>query len=489
MDRKDIGQPDIDFSTKTESPAQKKDELSFIDFSEAQQKKDNSRSSRILAELENMKISDFANAGTKAEEPEKPSEHEEPEISEAAEVSYATEEAYEPDGAEASAASDAAEASDTTEEAYEAEISDAPDAPEAPEQEILEPEAPEPEAPAYDVPKEEASCAEENVAYDRISEEAAEITDIVPTLSERVEDTHEESFADDDVELNIVNWSSDPRSVSKQKTSAYTKERAESFSRESTVSSVHGEGTDEKQVDNAMYDGVDLSFCDFRHITPRRVSVPHSPHGSSDHTRDQKPLSKKKIIKACKEAAITLGIFLLVFVLMVTFNIYVHRKNQVFGTSMEPTLHEGDTVYTTMLPYIFGEPCIGDIVIVDRSLDDSSGYFHMFSQVIKRNTIATWIIGEENITLDTCWIKRVVGTPGDTLRFNDGKFYRNGEVVVEDYIKDKKIMSYPNDTTFVVPDGYVYVMGDNRNASKDSRDPSVGPIPVYQIIGKMWKTS
>ena len=50
---------------------------------------------------------------------------------------------------------------------------------------------------------------------------------------------------------------------------------------------------------------------------------------------------------------------------MVTFNIYVHRKNQVFGSSMEPTLHEGDRVYTTMLPYLFGEPQIGDIVIVD----------------------------------------------------------------------------------------------------------------------------
>ena len=61
--------------------------------------------------------------------------------------------------------------------------------------------------------------------------------------------------------------------------------------------------------------------------------------------------------------------------------------------------------------------------------------------------------------------------------------------VEEDYIKDQNVLTYPSDTTIIVPDGCVYVMGDNRNASKDSRDATVGPIPVYKIIGKMWKSS
>lgn len=190
-----------------------------------------------------------------------------------------------------------------------------------------------------------------------------------------------------------------------------------------------------------------------------------------------------------KETAISVSIFILIFVLLVTFNIYVHRKNEVFGSSMEPTLHQGDHVYTTMLPYLFGEPKIGDIVIVDVSLTDKPSYFHMFGQVLRRNAIANMIFGEENIDVDTCWIKRVVGIAGDELKFEDKKFYRNGTLVEEDYLKDQNVLTYPVDTTVVVPDDYIYVMGDNRNASKDSRDATVGPVPLYKIIGKMWKTS
>ncbi len=156
---------------------------------------------------------------------------------------------------------------------------------------------------------------------------------------------------------------------------------------------------------------------------------------------------------------------------------------------MEPTLHEGDHVYTTMLPYLFGEPKIGDIVIVDISLTGKPSYFHMFGQVLRRNAITSLILGEENIDVDTCWIKRIVGVAGDELRFEDGKFYRNGTLVEEDYINDQNVLTYPVDTTIVVPDGYVYVMGDNRNASKDSRHASVGPIPLYKIVGKMWKSA
>ena len=140
---------------------------------------------------------------------------------------------------------------------------------------------------------------------------------------------------------------------------------------------------------------------------------------------------------------------------------------------MEPTLHEGDHVYTTMLPYLFGEPKIGDIVIVDISLTGKPSYFHMFGQVLRRNAITSLILG----------------VAGDELRFEDGKFYRNGTLVEEDYINDQNVLTYPVDTTIVVPDGYVYVMGDNRNASKDSRHASVGPIPLYKIVGKMWKSA
>lgn len=174
---------------------------------------------------------------------------------------------------------------------------------------------------------------------------------------------------------------------------------------------------------------------------------------------------------------------------MVVFNIYVHRKNEVFGSSMEPTLHEGDNVYTTMLPYFLGEPEIGDIVIIDIDMSEDATFFHHFGQLMKRNAIAGLFFEEDELQLDTYWIKRIVGVAGDSLEFKDSKFYRNGQLIEEDYIKDQTVYTYPVDTTIVIPDGYVYVMGDNRNASKDSRDAMVGPIPVSKIIGKMWKSS
>lgn len=162
---------------------------------------------------------------------------------------------------------------------------------------------------------------------------------------------------------------------------------------------------------------------------------------------------------------------------MVTFNIYVHKKNHVDGTSMEPTLQDSQSVYTTMLPYIFGEPEIGDIVVIDIDIkENDSTYFRLFKQTLSGKS-------------DTFWIKRIVGLPGDQIAFKNKQFYRNGKLVEEDYIKEQNVYTYPVDITFTVPEEHVYVMGDNRNLSKDSRDATVGPIPIYKIIGYMWKTA
>ena len=115
---------------------------------------------------------------------------------------------------------------------------------------------------------------------------------------------------------------------------------------------------------------------------------------------------------------------------MVTFNIYVHKKNHVDGTSMEPTLQDGQSVYTTMLPYIFGEPEIGDIVVIDIDIkENDSTYFRLFKQTLSGKS-------------DTFWIKRIVGLPGDQIAFKNKQFYRNGKLVAEDYIKEHSDKPY-----------------------------------------------
>ena len=193
--------------------------------------------------------------------------------------------------------------------------------------------------------------------------------------------------------------------------------------------------------------------------------------------------SKKKN-KLLIDIGIFVMIFVTVFLSVVFFNVYVHHKNIVYGASMEPTLHEDDVVYTTKLSYIFGEPEVGDIVVIDIELEEAPSFFYMVGQVIKQNAITDFFSKEDEPKGDTCWIKRVVGVAGDYIEFKDNKFYRNGKLVEEEYLKTQNVMNYP-DTAFTVEEGMIYCMGDNRNVSKDSRN--IGQIPVYQVLGKVWK--
>ena len=78
------------------------------------------------------------------------------------------------------------------------------------------------------------------------------------------------------------------------------------------------------------------------------------------------------------------------------------------------------------------------------------------------------------------WVKRVIGRPGDVLEFKDGHVWRNGEQLQEPYTKDTK-MNYTRSTSVTVPEGHVFVMGDNRNHSSDSR--FIGPVPVDHVLG------
>lgn len=200
----------------------------------------------------------------------------------------------------------------------------------------------------------------------------------------------------------------------------------------------------------------------------------------------KKKNKKRKIKSVLKEIFKNLLIFIIVFVVFIfaylTFTVYCSRKNHVYGTSMEPTLHQGDEVRSSLLPYVFGKPKVGDIVIIDTErIGTGFNFFQRIGDVLKNNESISKMFfnGDE---ADILWIKRVVAVGGDTVEFIDGKFYRNGELVEEDYINDQTVVTYPNGEKIVVPDGYVYVMGDNRNVSQDSR--SIGVVPIYALTGK-----
>jgi signal peptidase I len=158
----------------------------------------------------------------------------------------------------------------------------------------------------------------------------------------------------------------------------------------------------------------------------------------------------------------------------------------VSGSSMEPTLDGedpfnkvkiGDRVLIYKSGYILGEePKYNDIVIIDSRIDKNRS--------MKDNLFESPIVSmifESNDSDKKNWIKRIIGEEGDTLEYKNGRVYRNGEELVEDYIKEE--MTFPFET-IVVPENHVFVMGDNRNGSRDSRE--IGPVPNENIVGKVF---
>lgn len=152
--------------------------------------------------------------------------------------------------------------------------------------------------------------------------------------------------------------------------------------------------------------------------------------------------------------------------LMLFINLFFFRSITVSGDSMNDTLVDGDQVVVTNFCYT---PSYGDIVVI---------------QANKLNIQGTNIYGEPII-------KRVIATAGDTVRidYDKGEVYRNGELLSEDYIKELTHLHrhgyMEGGKDYVVPENRVFVMGDNRNVSNDSRNlQDVGFVDVDMIIGK-----
>lgn len=147
----------------------------------------------------------------------------------------------------------------------------------------------------------------------------------------------------------------------------------------------------------------------------------------------------------------------LVFALavIVLFFVFFVRIITVSGTSMEPTLYGGDRVAVQSMLYT---PQRGDVVVVD-------GYINYGDPLVKR----------------------IIALGGDTvdIDFETGAVSVNGEVLDEPYISAPTMNGY--DVTFpvTVPDGCIFVMGDNRPASLDSRSTEVGFIDARDILGKV----
>ena len=141
-------------------------------------------------------------------------------------------------------------------------------------------------------------------------------------------------------------------------------------------------------------------------------------------------------------------------VLVLVFS-FVFRIIQVDGSSMVPTLTNGDKLIVWGAGYT---PERGDVVIVDSYT-----------------------------TYGKPLVKRVIAKGGDTISidYETGTVTVNGEVLQEDYIAEPTYLGYDVEFPYTVPEGTVFVMGDNRNQSLDSRSSYIGCIDEQDILGKV----
>lgn len=145
---------------------------------------------------------------------------------------------------------------------------------------------------------------------------------------------------------------------------------------------------------------------------------------------------------------------------------------------MVPTLHNGEYLMVSKWPHVMKEvPDYGSIVIIDSRV----GYPRTWKDDVAEPMNNYMAFFNSKLQTKNVWVKRVIGKPGDTLAFHDGHVYRNGEMLEETYINEPMKFSQKNEIK--VPENCVFVMGDNRNHSSDSR--FIGPVPVDHVLGKV----
>ena len=135
---------------------------------------------------------------------------------------------------------------------------------------------------------------------------------------------------------------------------------------------------------------------------------------------------------------------------------FIAHHTAVDGSSMESTLSDGDQLIVEQLSYYFHDPQRFDVIVFPISSEDN-------------------------------YIKRIIGLPGETVQIRDGQVYINGNLLTDDHygLEQMDDPGMAADTIYLQKDEY-FVLGDNRNASVDSRFREVGLIKRGDIKGRAW---
>ena len=200
---------------------------------------------------------------------------------------------------------------------------------------------------------------------------------------------------------------------------------------------------------------------------PRRSQVlvddlPYAEDDGDDPDEDVRSPRHRRLQSGLEWVAVVIGA-LVVALIVKTF---LFQAFYIPSASMEPTLEKGDRVLVNKISYDLHDVHRGDVIVFELDSED---------------------VGPDGIK---DLIKRVVGLPGDVIESRDGVVYVNDRALDEPYLADGMITGDPEDARNppierqTVPDDHVFVLGDNRSNSADSRYPYRGPIPVDSIVGR-----
>ena len=192
------------------------------------------------------------------------------------------------------------------------------------------------------------------------------------------------------------------------------------------------------------------------------LTLDDDPGAPAEETPDTKPTRSRGLQSTIEWVAVIVGALVVALVVKT----FLFQAFYIPSASMEPTLQEGDRVLVNKVSYDLHDVNRGDVIVFELDSED---------------------VGADGIK---DLIKRVIGLPGDVIETRDGIVYINDEALEEPYLDDGMITGDPDNARNpvierqTVPDGHVFVLGDNRANSQDSRYPNRGPIPIDTIVGR-----
>jgi len=205
-----------------------------------------------------------------------------------------------------------------------------------------------------------------------------------------------------------------------------------------------------------------------------RPAEPGPPGEPGEHPGKHRGKAKKGPLSFLRELP---ALIIIAFLLALLIKTFLVQAFFIPSESMEPTLKIGDRVLVNKLSYKFHPPHRGDVIVFSDPHPDVrphrnpiSAFFHWVTEGLGFSAPS-----------DEDFIKRVIGLPGDSVEERQGVIYVNGKRLEEPYVK------MPDNRTLgpykVQPD-HLFVLGDNRGNSNDSRFPELGQIPMDKVIGK-----